>query len=219
MCSTCRSGDARQWTGRWPDVLSLISTCFPNAKERSHRLSRMRVSGRSEQIDRMIRGDAPMNRFWLPAAMAILSTATWISFPGSAETSEWGCEVLLCASSSNPSWRGVPACHPPMYRLISAMGRPGFSWPTCPDAGTGKPGYERYEECPAGWTVGSSDPDRRGGTNDLCVQARNSCPSGFGISDGCQQTVSIQRPLRADPYYFDIPTDASITRHWFNLRK
>lgn len=29
-----------------------------------------------------------------------------------AQASDWGCEVLLCASSSNPSWRGVPACHP-----------------------------------------------------------------------------------------------------------
>ena len=63
---------------------------------------------------------------------------TAAALPAPAAASEWGCEVLLCASSSNPSWRGVPACHPPMNRLISAMKKPGFDWPTCPEAGTGR---------------------------------------------------------------------------------
>ena len=75
-----------------------------------------------------------MNLARLTATATILAAATWLSSPDRAEASEWGCEVLLCASSSNPSWRGVPACHPPMYRLISAMKGWGFSWPTCPEA-------------------------------------------------------------------------------------
>ena len=75
-----------------------------------------------------------MNRVGLTATAAIVSAATWISFTYDVEASEWGCEVLLCASSSNPSWRGVPACHPPMNRLISAMKKPGFDWPTCHEA-------------------------------------------------------------------------------------
>src|SRR6478735_5267175 len=78
-----------------------------------------------------------------------------------ATASDWGCEVLLCAASSNPSWRGVASCHPPMKRLISAMKKPGFDWPTCPAAGTGSPGFERYAACPKGYQVGSRQ-DRNG---------------------------------------------------------
>lgn len=161
-----------------------------------------------------------MNRVGLAATATIISAATWISSPDRADASEWGCEVLLCASSSDPSWRGVPACHPPMYRLISAMGRWGFSWPTCPEAGTGRPGYEAYDECPAGWTVGSSNQDHGGARPDLCLQVRNTCPSGFGGRDGCEQTVTMSRPLRQDPYYFDIRHEGGkVSRHWFSLKR
>lgn len=154
------------------------------------------------------------------AVAAALSAAPWFWLGDRAEASEWGCKVLLCASSSDPSWRGVPACHPPMHRLISAMRGWGFSWPTCPEAGTGKPGYEAYDECPAGWSVGSSNQDHGARQPDLCVQVRNTCPSGFGGRDGCEQTFTMSRPLRDDPYYFDITAgDGKVTRHWFNLRK
>lgn len=160
-----------------------------------------------------------MNRVGLATTATILSAATWISSPDHAEASEWGCEVLLCASASNP-WRGVPACHPPMYRLISAMGKWGFSWPTCSEAGTGRPGYEAYDECPAGWSIGASNQDHGGARPDLCVQVRNTCPSGYSGRDGCEQAVTMSRPLRDDPYYFDIRhDDGNITRHWFNLKK
>lgn len=161
-----------------------------------------------------------MNGARLTATATVLAAATWMSFPDRAEATEWGCEVLLCASSSNPAWRGVPACHPPMYRLISAMKGWGFSWPTCPEAGTGKPGYEAYDECPAGWSVGSSNQDRGVGQDDLCVQVRNTCPSGFGGRDGCEQSVTMPRPTRAEPYYFDIRhDDGNVTRHWFSLHR
>ena len=155
------------------------------------------------------------------ASMAtILCAAGWLSLGDRAEASEWGCEVLLCASSSNPSWRGVPACHPPMHRLISAMRGWGFSWPTCPEAGTGEPGYEAYGDCPAGWNIGYSNQDHAGGQPDICVQVRNTCPTGFGGRDDCQQTVTMPRPVCEDPYYFDIRhDDGNVTRHWFNLRR
>ena len=52
----------------------------------------------------------------LAAIIAIVSPAASFLPDVDAQASEWGCEVLLCASSSNPSWRGVPACHPPMNR-------------------------------------------------------------------------------------------------------
>lgn len=37
-----------------------------------------------------------------------------------ASASEWGCEVLLCAASSNRSWQSIASCRPPMEKLISA---------------------------------------------------------------------------------------------------
>lgn len=99
--------------------------------------------------------------------------------------SDWGCEVLLCAASNNPSWQAVPSCRPPMERLISEMSRPGFSWPTCPEGGSGKPGYDRYENCPAGWTpsTGLNDSGPRGVGSDLsqCTRRVDLCASGRGL--------------------------------------
>lgn len=141
---------------------------------------------------------------------------------GHAVASEWGCEVLLCASSSNPSWRGVPACHPPMNRLISAMSGWGFSWPTCPEAGTEKPGYEQYADCPPGWSVGYSENDHGArGQPNLCIQVRNTCESRYrGRQEECRRTSSMTRTRRDEPYYFDIPNeDGQVTRHWFSLKK
>lgn len=150
----------------------------------------------------------------------IMSVAAVVLLSDRAGASEWGCTVLLCASSSNPAWRGIPACHPPMYRLISAMKGWGFSWPTCPEAGTGRPGYEAYKDCPAGWTAGYGNQNHGTGQQDLCIQVRNKCPSGFGGRDGCEQTITMPRPLREDPYYFDLRHDnGKVTRHWFNLRR
>lgn len=161
-----------------------------------------------------------MNVVRLSSIASILSAAAWVSSTSPAEASEWGCEVLLCASSSDPSWRGVSACHLPMNRLISAMGKWGFSWPTCPEAGAGKPGREVYDECPAGWSAGSGNQDHGVGQGDLCIQLRNTCPSGIGDRGSCEQTVTMPRPLREDPYYFDIRhDDGNVTRHWFNLRR
>jgi hypothetical protein len=56
-----------------------------------------------------------MNRVELISIATILSAATWVSFTDGAGASEWGCEVLLCASSSNPA--GV-ACRPVTLRCI-----------------------------------------------------------------------------------------------------
>jgi hypothetical protein len=161
-----------------------------------------------------------MHRVWQFSIALIVSAVAWGSPADHAEASEWGCEVLLCASSTNPAWRGVPACYPPMHRLISAMKSWGFSWPTCPEAGTGKPGYEAYEECPAGWSVSSSNQDHGAAQQDICVQFRNICDSRSGGRAGCKQTVTMPRPLRQDPYYFDIRQhDGNVTRHWFSLTR
>jgi hypothetical protein len=131
-----------------------------------------------------------------------------------------------------------------MEKLITAMKRPGFSWPICPGAGTGKPGYERYAECPAGWTpiAGDSVRDEASGKLPQCMRRQTTCRPGYrssrysgsrtvasddGVtrvfSDGrsCAFTEFMPRPLRRDPYYFDMKEEISgqITRFWFNLRK
>jgi hypothetical protein len=148
------------------------------------------------------------------AAIAFISPPVGIL---NAKASEWGCEVLLCASSTDPSWHGIPACHPPMERLIAAMSSWGFSWPTCAEAGTGNPGYQKYADCPSGWTVGHSEIGHGGGGEpNLCVKRGGRCSR----RDGCSETVSIARPVREEPYYFDIPTASGpVTRHWFSLQR
>jgi hypothetical protein len=158
--------------------------------------------------------------------VAMFMTATVNPTPASA--SGWGCEVLLCASSSNPSWKGVSACHPPMNRLIAAMKKPGVDWPTCPEGGTGTPGHETYAECPEGYRAGrKSNRNSFAEEDDLCVKTVNICRGdahGLYHSDrqrNCMQTVSVPRPLRSEPYYFDIKNDTSgqTQRHWFSLNR
>jgi hypothetical protein len=158
-----------------------------------------------------------------PTAILAIALPAASLFPAvEVQASEWGCEVLLCASSSNPSWQGVPACHPPMSRLISAMRGWGFSWPTCPEAGTGRPGYEQYADCSAGWSVGYSENDHGARRQpNLCIQVRDTCGYRYrGRQEECRKTVSITRPVRENPYYFDIPNhDGQIGRHWFSLER
>ncbi len=161
-----------------------------------------------------------------------------IAASAKSEDASWGCQVLLCAASQNPSWHGVGYCVPPMTKLISAMKKPGFSWPICQEANTGKPGHEVYEECPAGTTIGYSaqgDNDWQGAP-DQCIKTVNVCQysgnrgthtqgSGAVIrgvyendNDGCLQQITTPRPRRADPYFFDIPNNQGVKqRFWFNL--
>ena len=162
-----------------------------------------------------------------------------------ADASEWGCEVLLCAASSNPSWRGVASCYPPMERLLSAMKAPGFSWPTCPAAGAGAPGYEKYAQCQAGWTPAAADNDHRTRAErgqSRCMRAVTQCNGRqrfvgtsnggrtqvmadgvtrvFSRANACSYIEYTARPLRKDPYYFDVKDETSgqSSRFWFNLR-
>lgn len=159
-----------------------------------------------------------------------------------ARASEWGCEVLLCAASDNPSWHSIASCRRPMEKLIGAMKRPGFSWPTCPEGGAGKPSYERYAECPAGWTASSGTDNRNGGGSaDLsrCRRVVDECGQGrrgrwqvgpnsgdrltrfFSDHNSCRSTELMARPLRDEPYYFDIRDDAKTIsqRYYFSLNR
>ncbi|MBY5706765.1 hypothetical protein HFO38_29285 [Rhizobium leguminosarum] len=158
--------------------------------------------------------------------------------PAKAEDASWGCQVLLCAASQNPSWHGVPYCVPPMTKLIAAMKEPGFSWPICHEANAGKPGHETFDDCPAGTTAGYSSQGDNGwrGEPDQCIKKVDVCRSpsqrgseaglkGTVISrsfgdrgDSCIEQIATPRPPRADPYFFDIPNDQGVKqRFWFNL--
>jgi hypothetical protein len=160
-----------------------------------------------------------------------------------AQASDWGCEVLLCAASDNPSWHGVESCHPPMERLITAMKRPGFSWPTCPEGEAGKPGYDRYADCPTGWQPAVGDQNgshERSKELSRCSRTVSICngrtPRRFhsdrqeitrdGVTreysgrNSCEYREYVDRLLRAQPYYFDINSaqDGTTERHYFDLR-
>ncbi len=114
-----------------------------------------------------------------------LSTAlpVWSAASVEAQDAEFGCKVLLCAAASNPSWPSIPYCVPVMNQLYAMMRSVRFRWPVCTAAGTGAPGYEPYQPCPAGWQetsnqtssqVGGGDnlinSDLRSGSNDLCAR-------------------------------------------------
>jgi hypothetical protein len=158
--------------------------------------------------------------------MAVACTVLLANIP-KASASEWGCEVLLCASSSNPSWHGVASCHPPMEKLISAMAGWNFTWPACPEAGTGPPGYEKYEPCKTGYAaVYTGNTDHISGTpeGNSCEKIVNVCETQPWLArdGGCNQVVdSYARPVRDKPYYFDLKSTATgaMSRHYFDLNE
>jgi hypothetical protein len=144
-----------------------------------------------------------------------------------AAASDWGCKVLLCAASDNPSWQSVPSCLPPMYKLIACKFKTfgACPWPTCPEGGAGKPGYAKYEECPSGWTPQASSSTGSGRSElDLCVQRRSDCSAhikqGAGLQ-GLSCISSMPRPMRTKPYNFQITNSQTnqVETHWFSLKK
>ena len=141
-----------------------------------------------------------------------------------AADADWGCQVLLCAASQNPSWQGVPYCLAPMRKLITAMAMPFFSWPICAAAGTGAPGHEPYDDCPAGYTpTRSSDGSdgRQPSDYDRCFRRIDNgliCHSPRGDRVDCSQVEIMDRPVRGKPYYFDISQPSGQKqRVWFGL--
>lgn len=170
------------------------------------------------------------------AGAVVASIISLVAVGALADDAPWGCQVLLCAASSNPSWHSVPYCKSPMYKLITAMAKPGFSWPTCPKSGTGKPGHATYEECPGGYKVAYSESGQSGNRPkpDRCEKTVNVCQGRNALKtlgdkvrprsmagdeqNSCKQTISQQRKPRANPYYFDIKNDQGVEqRYWFNL--
>ncbi|MFW8609943.1 MULTISPECIES: hypothetical protein [Rhizobium] len=133
----------------------------------------------------------------------------------SADDAEWGCQVLLCAASQSPSWHGVPYCVPPMTKLIAAMKLPGFTWPICPGAGTGAPGFQQYDDCPTGYSIAEDESGHGGSTQTSCVKYADG--SG-GHGNNRVEVDRIPRPMKQAPYYFDISgSDGAKSRFWFDL--
>ncbi|MCX8571102.1 hypothetical protein [Aminobacter sp. MET-1] len=177
-------------------------------------------------------------RYLLPAiagAMLGLSAGQ-----AAAQDAEFGCKILLCVASQNPSWQGVPYCVPPVMKLLAIRKvHPGY-WPACPQAGTGKPGREEYEDCPAGSTpvnisagTGGGDNGRERSIPGCAKPVQVACSSlidrdepGYytrarRVADQlCSTTTTFPRAKRKDPYYFDIRNKETgkISRHYFNLR-
>lgn len=158
----------------------------------------------------------------------LVSACTFQSMAHSED--EFGCKVLLCAASENPSWHGVPYCVPVMAKLYSMMQTWSFTWPVCTDAGTGAPAFEPYDDCPEGWQAnvidtgasnGAMSGGGRGDGQHVCQRYTQSffgCTSdskGTLVSGSASCLQTIPRPLRADPYYFDIPDRKRV---YFNVR-
>ncbi|MDP8250913.1 hypothetical protein I7V35_08515 [Pseudochrobactrum saccharolyticum] len=173
----------------------------------------------------------PMKKIAIASAVTAFGLLGISAQNASADNVEWGCQVLMCAASSAPSWQGVPYCVPPMTKLIAAMKLPGFSWPICPDSNTGKPAYEPYEPCPSGFaaqTIGEKHD-----TSELCVRFVNKRPNPneypeasvtpeYGGSDDQYirgYIISQSRKRKENPYYYDIPNEQGVKqRFYFNLR-
>jgi hypothetical protein len=180
-----------------------------------------------------------MKSYGLISTALVAAGTLWAALPTQAQQQDasWGCQVLLCAASRNPSWHGVSYCVPPMTKLIAAMAKPGFSWPICHEAKAGEPGREIYEQCPEGTKIGYSDSGSNSTSRepDRCVKTVNICkerssrtgynrdnPTTYRTkgdgTNNCIQEISTPRPRRADPWFFDIPNDQNVKqRHWFNL--
>ncbi len=170
------------------------------------------------------------------ARVVIVGVGVFMSAVASAKAqdAEFGCKVLLCAAASNPSWPSIPYCVPVMNQLHAMMRSLRFRWPVCTAAGTGAPGYEPYQPCPAGWQEAGSATDGGDngvtafalqGGNDLCARRLPSpsgrplqasvpggqirCPTREGdnggmINSGPDCIEFMPRPRNERPYYFDM---------------
>ncbi|CAM5287534.1 hypothetical protein ATER59S_00487 [Aquamicrobium terrae] len=182
-------------------------------------------------------------RYLLPAIAGVIVGLSNVN--AKAEDASFGCKILLCVASQNPSWQGVPYCVPPVLKLLAIRKvHPGY-WPSCPEAGTHKPGYVQYEDCPAGTspTTINRESGHSGNMNSTpaCAKLRHVACSSLNnrnsrlgnssnyqmnaqihrVGDVCSMTEIIPRPQRKDPYYFDIRDNATgrVARYYFNLRR
>ncbi|MBY5824513.1 hypothetical protein [Rhizobium leguminosarum] len=161
----------------------------------------------------------------------------YLTSPGTAQATDWGCEVILCLS--NP---GGPTqfaeCRPPIQKLWRELSE-GHSFPTCSGVGfrSSRPGYEPHY-CETGYRLESDYGPR--GREATCVStalqpvSNAFCPSvgdGYNFNkglvlsprwqreDGRRQCMgySTARPnVRPQPHYVDVTIDGTATqRVWY----
>ena len=169
--------------------------------------------------------------------------AALFSVPATAalgQDASFGCKVLLCAASSNPSWSGIPYCAPVMQQLFHDLAK-GGNWPTCPEGATSGIAYQPYQQCSPPFE--NYSPTQSGQSNGeaftLTSDANGSvCANPTILPAGCTWTVSptdagkqggacsikntylqtTAATANADPYYVTItPQGAPPIKLWFNL--
>jgi hypothetical protein len=67
------------------------------------------------------------------------------------------------------------------------MKKPGFSWPTCPQANSSEARYEPYDDCPEGWSPFTPTSDKsRMGQASMCRIAASKIgqPASYGMKIG-----------------------------------
>jgi hypothetical protein len=162
------------------------------------------------------------------AAAAVCGFAAFASTaPARAQDASFGCKVLLCALSTNPSWTGVPYCGPLMSQLFGILNN-GGSWPICDAANVSPVGYNPYGAC-LGGTTAVSLTSSRSGSSYVADSSGASCGAPIatpsGMSGGCQsvsdsgsQCLAISaRPANPTPYFVDITTATGVQQFSFAL--
>lgn len=145
---------------------------------------------------------------------------------GRADDASFGCQVLLCAASSNPSWSGVPYCVPVMHRLFDLLAA-GHSWPTCPEGHASAPGYQPLEDCPQGTAPATRQETDSGSHNSVGqygIEYRQDDNGAYCAPPNELNSLHWSGPDRAtirqkrvDPYFVDISTANGTSRFWFSL--
>src|SRR5271168_145386 len=134
--------------------------------------------------------------------------------PVKAQDASFGCKVLLCALSTNPSWTGVPYCGPVMSQLFSILNS-GGSWPTCNAANVSPVGYNPYAACPAGSTAVSLTSSRSG-SSYVADSSGASCGAPIatpsGMSGGRQSVSELGISVSCD-FRATRKSDAVFRRH------
>lgn len=155
----------------------------------------------------------------------IFGTAIGSAGAARAQDASFGCKVLLCAAASNPAWRAIPYCVPIMTQLFALLRRKGASWPPCPEGRVSAPGYEPYQDCPAGWRPGLEAEDgwRTDAGGGSCARPNPrtaaSLPSVQSASEARRITGIEVRPreLRSEPWFVELDGEGGRQRFYYSL--
>lgn len=155
--------------------------------------------------------------------LVVVLFLTAAMFSQSVLADEWGCKLLLCLS--NPAgWGSVPDCHPPVEKYLACahllFGACGF--PTCPEGGGSGLSYQKFDDCPTGYTPAASDNSGGKGfgvsEQSICRSLQpTSCDSG--TRDNTCTYSEIERPLKQMPYSINVTEKSTgeVKTYYFNF--